>query len=150
MKIITKTCTPRRTGLIARVRQAEAKGLKSIPLETAVDVYGAQNLACQLKNRIGIKVAVRRHGNSIRLLINPTSPSKRPFAKMKDKLKHTRMRNAIRSLKYGQCLAINTPLEAHSLCSVRASLRDHEGLLLRQMRNCVAVWVWKDKQVPAR
>lgn len=137
MKIIRESYRARRTGLMGKIAQAQKKGVRYIPLKTAVDVYGAINIMGQLKIHHGIEIAVRRFGNKMYLLIDP--PEHKPC-----KATHTQLRQKLRDLKKGECLLLTTPLEVYHFHNLRRTLAS-QGDTVRCKRNCdnLMVWVWQ-------
>ena len=137
MKIIEQNLKPRRTNIVARAREALRKGQKSIPLVTAVDVFGAHNMAGQFP-KFGFEGRVRLRGKEVRLVLNaPTKLSTAP-----GKRNHTRLRNKIIGLKKGEVLVLSTPNEAHAFINMRQSIRDRD-IPLHTMRNCTNLLIWK-------
>jgi hypothetical protein len=146
MKVINKPWKPRRTAIVERVRRALKNGKTKIKLRTAVDVYGAANIATQLQNLLGAKCRVRRDGKDVMLYINPTERSLL-VSNRKLHRDNKKMRRAFKNLKKDQCIVINSPIEAHAFIGLRADLKN-EGMKLRSVRNCTSLMVWRANRFP--
>ena len=140
MKVIDLKYTPRRTGLMDRIKDARDRGVKSVLLTTAADTYGAINIQGQVFRHRGVRATVRRVGNQVRLFLD--AKPKKPGPGVRS---HTNFQNKVKALRDGECLLLTTPLEVHSMFASRQTLK-HGGTEIRCKRNCTNLMVWKTRQ----